>query len=134
VARVGQRLFGASVLRVSSATQVALFRAAAEDIFEKDYQLTEGDISPAPWPAARPNTWPISESKVIGRSASAGLHPRDSAFGGLYGGATRPTHRGQGGIEPRAARARRRPVWGEVSDGHALPDEPAYFAALGLST
>lgn len=95
------------VLRVASAAHIALFRAAAEHIFEKDYQLTEGDISRA---LASGSTEHLAYIGVEGdRAVSIGrlYTHRDSAFGGLYGGATRTTHRGQGWYRAVvAARAR----------------------------
>jgi hypothetical protein len=95
------------VLRVATAAQVSLFREAAEDIFKKDYQLTEGDVTRAM------QTGSTEHLAYIGiednRAVSIGrlYTHRDSAFGGLYGGGTRATHRGQGWYRAIvAARAR----------------------------
>ena len=95
------------VRRVASASHIALFRAAAEDIFAKDYQLTEGDITRA---LASGSTEHLAYIGIEdGRAISIGrlYTHRDSAFGGLYGGGTRSTHRGQGWYRAVvAARAR----------------------------
>jgi hypothetical protein len=95
------------VLRVATAARVALFRAAAEDIFSKNYQLTAGDITRALQTGSTEHLAYIGIEG--GRAVSIGrlyTHP-DSAFGGLYGGATRPTHRRQGWYRAVvAARAR----------------------------
>jgi len=122
------------VLRVSSATQVALFRAAAEDIFEKDYQLTEGDIARA---LASGSTEHLAYIGVEGdRAVSIGrlYTHRDSAFGGLYGGATRPTHRGQGWYRAVvAARARDAQVLGaRYLMVDALPTSRPILQRLGF--
>ncbi len=95
------------VLRVATLDHLAMFRAAAENIFEKDYSLTEGDITRA---LASRSTEHLAYIGVDdGRAVSIGrlYTHRASAFGGLYGGGTRTTHRGKGWYRAVvAARAR----------------------------
>jgi hypothetical protein len=95
------------VLRVATPGHVALFRAAAEDIFEKDYQLTEGDITRALESGSTEHLAYIGLDGPQAVSIGRLYTHRDSAFGGLYGGGTRTTHRGLGWYRAVvAARAR----------------------------
>jgi GNAT superfamily N-acetyltransferase len=84
------------VMRIERAEQVELFREVAEEIFGKDYGTTAGQLMRA---IERGSTQHLAYSAVVdGTAASIGrlyTHP-DSAFGGLYGGGTRPAFRGQG--------------------------------------
>ncbi|MDB5174650.1 MAG: acetyltransferase [Phycisphaerales bacterium] len=85
-----------SVLRIARPEEIILFRTAAEIIFGKNYEFTSNELAEAlrvgstqhlAYVAMDGDT-PVS----IGRLYT---HP-DSAFGGLYGGGTLPTHRGRG--------------------------------------
>jgi hypothetical protein len=84
------------VLRVRNAEEVALFRAAAEEIFGKDYGNTAGQFERAIRDGSTQHL--AYYALVDGVAASIGrlyTHPA-SAFGGLYGGGTRPAFRGRG--------------------------------------
>ena len=84
------------VVRVERVEQVQLFRAAAEAIFGKDYAVTAGQLERAIQVGSRQHLAYIAI--VDGLAAAIGrlyTHP-DSAFGGLYGGGTRPGYRGRG--------------------------------------
>jgi hypothetical protein len=84
------------VERIATAAQLALFRHAAEEIFNKDYELTEGDITRALESGSTEHLAYICMDH--GQAVSIGrlYTHRDSAFGGLYGGGSRTTHRGHG--------------------------------------
>lgn len=84
------------VVRVADAGHVAQFRAAAERIFEKDYQFTADELAQA---LRDGSTQHLGYIAMDGQAAAAigrlYTHP-DSAFGGLYGGGTLPDCRGRG--------------------------------------
>lgn len=85
-----------NVMRVESAEQICLFRAAAESIFGKDYGVTAGQLERA----IRSNSTHHLAYVAMVDGIAAGIgrlytHP-NSAFGGLYGGATRAAYRGRG--------------------------------------
>lgn len=95
------------VRRVETKDQLALFRGAAEDIFKKNYELTAGDIARAL--ESRSTEHLAYVAMEHGQAVSIGrlYTHRDSAFGGLYGGGTRASHRGRGWYRSVvAARAR----------------------------
>ena len=95
------------VVRVGTVAQVGLFRAAAEDIFKKDYQLTAGDVTRALEIGSTEHLAYIAMDGDSAVSIGRLYTHRDSAFGGLYGGGTRATHRGHGWYRAVvAARAR----------------------------
>ena len=84
------------VVRVERPEQVELFRAAAEEIFGKDYGLTAGQLLAGI--AARSTQHVGYLAMEAGAAVSIGrlyTHP-DSHFGGLYGGGTRSAFRGRG--------------------------------------
>jgi hypothetical protein len=93
---VGERPAGARVARLERVEQIALFRAAAEEVFAKDYGDTAGQLEQA---IRNGSTQHLAYVAMVdGVAASIGrlyTHP-DSAFGGLYGGGTRPGYRGRG--------------------------------------
>jgi GNAT superfamily N-acetyltransferase len=84
------------ILRVRSPDDVKRFRAAAEEIFGKDYGLTAGQLERS---LRTGSTHHLAYIAVMnGVPAAIGrlyTHP-SSRFGGLYGGGTRPAFRGQG--------------------------------------
>ncbi|MDB5353807.1 MAG: acetyltransferase [Phycisphaerales bacterium] len=84
------------VLRIAHPEQIRHFRTAAEIIFGKDYQFTSNELAEA---LRAGSTQHLGYVAMDGETpASVGrlyTHP-DSAFGGLYGGGTLPTHRGRG--------------------------------------
>ncbi len=92
---------------VTTSAQLELFRAAAEGIFGKDYALTAGELARGLAAGSTDHLGYIAceggEAVSIGRLYT---HAQ-SAFGGLYGGGTRPSHRGRGWYRAVvAARAR----------------------------
>ena len=98
---------GVDVVRVERVEQVPAFRDAAEAVFGKDYGLTAGQLVRA---IAAGSTQHVAYMAVVdGVAAAIGrlyTHPA-SAFGGLYGGGTRPGYRGRGLYRATvAARAR----------------------------
>ncbi|HWE92497.1 MAG TPA: GNAT family N-acetyltransferase [Tepidisphaeraceae bacterium] len=84
------------VVRVADAGHVTQFRAAAERIFEKDYQFTADELTQSLHDGS---TQHLGYIAMDGQTpASIGrlyTHP-DSAFGGLYGGGSLPDYRGRG--------------------------------------
>jgi GNAT superfamily N-acetyltransferase len=82
--------------RVSDAAQIPLFRSAAEEIFGKVYDRTIREIAER---LRNGSTQQLAYIAIEGAAAvSIGrlyTHPQ-SAFGGLYGGGTRRSHRGRG--------------------------------------
>jgi hypothetical protein len=85
-----------SVARVESLEQVDLFREAATEIFQKDYQFTASELAASIRAGSTSHLGYIAMDGNI--AASIGrlyTHPQ-SEFGGLYGGGTRKTHRGRG--------------------------------------
>ena len=95
------------VARVESVEQAALYKVAAEEIFGKDYGLTAGQLADGIRSGSRQHVGYLAfcdgVPAGIGRLYT---HP-DSAFGGLYGGGTRPAFRGRGVYRALvAARAR----------------------------
>lgn len=95
------------VVRVERADQVAAYRAAAEDIFDKDYGFTAGQLADGIRSASTQHVGYVASCD--GTPAGIGrlyTHP-DSVFGGLYGGGTRAAFRGRGVYRSLvAARAR----------------------------
>jgi GNAT superfamily N-acetyltransferase len=95
------------VARVDRVEQVALYKAAAEEIFGKDYGFTAGQLTDGIRSRSRQHVGYLAF--IDGAPAGIGrlyTHP-DSAFGGLYGGGTRPAFRGRGVYRALvAARAR----------------------------
>jgi hypothetical protein len=95
------------VARVERIEQVAHYQAAAEEIFGKDYGFTAGQLGDGIRSGSRQHVGYLA----LCDGAPAGIgrlytHP-DSAFGGLYGGGTRPAFRGRGVYRALvAARAR----------------------------
>lgn len=97
----------AKVVRVESIDQIEVYRRIAEAVFKKEYALTASQLADA---IARGST------QHRGYIAYCGEHPvsigrlythPQSAFGGLYGGATLPAFRGRGFYRALvAARAR----------------------------
>ncbi|MDB5303968.1 MAG: acetyltransferase, partial [Phycisphaerales bacterium] len=85
-----------SVLRIARPEEIILFRTAAEIIFGKNYEFTSNELAEA---LRVGSTQHLAYVAMDGDTpASIGrlyTHP-DSAFGGLYGGGTLPTHRGRG--------------------------------------
>jgi len=84
------------ILRVQSSDDVTLFRAAAEEIFAKDYALTATQLERSLRTGSTHHR--AYMAMVAGVPAAIGrlyTHP-NSHFGGLYGGGTRPAFRGQG--------------------------------------
>jgi hypothetical protein len=98
---------GHEVVRVERVEQVASFRAAAEEIFGKNYGFTAGQLVAAIEAGSTQHLAYLA--MVDGAAASIGrlyTHP-DSAFGGLYGGGTRGAFRG-GGLYRSVVAARAR--------------------------
>jgi hypothetical protein len=95
------------VIRVEDVHQVALYRQAAEEIFEKDYEFTARELLSG---IKRCSTQHLGYM-VIEENAAVGIgrlysHPQ-SAFGGMYGGGTLKQYRGRGIYQATvAARAR----------------------------
>jgi hypothetical protein len=84
------------ILPVQSPEQVKLFRAAAEEIFHKDYALTAAQLEQSLRTGSTHHRAYVA--MINGVPAAIGrlyTHPQ-SHFGGLYGGGTRPAFRGQG--------------------------------------
>jgi hypothetical protein len=97
----------AEVVRVERLDHVELFKAAAEEIFGKDYGFTAGQLADAIRAGSTQHVGYVAfcggAPAAIGRLYT---HPH-SAFGGLYGGGTRPGFRGRGAYRSLvAARAR----------------------------
>lgn len=95
------------VVRVDRLEQIDVYRRLAEEIFEKDYQLTAGQLTDAIKAGSIQHRGYIAldaETAVsIGRLYT---HP-GSAFAGLYGGGTLKKYRGKGFYRALvAARAR----------------------------
>lgn len=84
------------VFRLTDAKHIALYRAAAECIFKKDYQFTADELAEA---LRTGSTQHLGYIAMAGQTpASIGrlyTHPQ-SIFGGLYGGGTLASHRGRG--------------------------------------
>jgi len=84
------------VIRVKDARQVDLYRQAAEEIFEKDYEFTASELlSGVRRRSTQHRGYLVIEDNIavsIGRLYS---HPQ-SAFGGMYGGGTLKQYRGRG--------------------------------------
>ena len=87
----------AAVVRVDRLEQVSAYRAVAEAVVGKDYAFTAGQLAEAiragstqhrGYIALAPDGTPAAVGRLY-------THP-DSAFAGLYGGGTLPSHRGQG--------------------------------------
>ena len=95
------------VVRVERSEDVALFRAAAEEIFGKDYGNTAGQLERA----IRSGSTHHQAYMALADGAAVSIgrlytHPA-SAFGSLYGGGTRAAWRGRGVYRAvGAARAR----------------------------
>jgi hypothetical protein len=95
------------VIRVEDVHQVALYRQAAEEIFEKDYEFTARELLSG---IKRCSTQHLGYM-VIDKNTAVGIgrlysHPQ-SAFGGMYGGGTLKHYRGRGIYQATvAARAR----------------------------
>jgi hypothetical protein len=84
------------VRRIETLDDVDLFRRAAEKIFDKDYAFTAGELAAALHAGSSGHRGYLAldgnQVVSIGRLYT---HPQ-SAFAGLYGGGTLPTHRGRG--------------------------------------
>jgi hypothetical protein len=95
------------VIRVEDVHQVALYRQAAEEIFEKNYEFTAGELLSG---IRRCSTQHLGYMVIEGNTV-VGIgrlysHPQ-SAFGGMYGGGTLKQYRGRGIYQATvAARAR----------------------------
>jgi hypothetical protein len=124
-----------AVARVTSEQQLALFRDAAEEIFGKDYEFTTSELQQAMDAGSTDHVGYIAID--AGRAVSIGrlYTHRDSHFGGLYGGGTRPSHRGRGFYRALvAARARDAMKLGArylIVD--ALPTSRPILSSLGFT-
>jgi len=122
------------VERVNDAAQVDVYRQTAETIFNKDYRFTATELL---------GGIEANSSEHVGYLCFDGLipvsigrlytHPQ-SVFGGLYGGATLPSHRGQGFYRcVTAARGRdARAMGARFLIVDALPTSSPIFQKLGF--
>lgn len=96
LASVGDDAPDGEVVRVERVGQLDLFAGAAAEIFGKDYGVTAGQLERSIRSGSTQHL--ACMAMVGGAAASVGrlyTHPA-SAFGGLYGGGTRPAFRGRG--------------------------------------
>jgi hypothetical protein len=123
------------VRRIQTLDDVDLFRRAAERIFDKDYTFTATELATAVRAGSKLHTGYLAfdgpDVVSIGRLYT---HP-DSLFAGLYGGGTRPTHRGRGFYRAVvAARAREALAQGaRYLQVDALPTSRHILQRLGFT-
>lgn len=93
--------------RVGDDVDVEAYRAAAEMIFGKDYGFTAGELrAHLRLGSTQHQAYVALDGGVVASIGRLYTHPQ-SAFGGLYGGATLKSHRGRGLYRATvAARAR----------------------------
>ncbi|MGD0464602.1 MAG: GNAT family N-acetyltransferase [Tepidisphaeraceae bacterium] len=84
------------VIRVENPDQVKLFRKAAAEIFQKDYELTANELLAGIRSGSRGHLGYIALDGNIAASIGRLYTQAHSAFGGLYGGGTLKSHRGRG--------------------------------------
>jgi len=123
-----------TVVRIDRADLVQDFRRVAEAVFQKNCDLTSNQLAAGIATGSRQHRGYVAYSELepvsIGRLYT---HP-ESQFGGLFGGATLPTHRGLGFYRAVvAARARDAIAMGAhylIVD--ALPTSRAILERLGF--
>jgi hypothetical protein len=84
------------VERVSNAEQVDLYRQTAQNIFKKDYRFTASELLHGIQNGSSEHVGYVCFDGPIPVSIGRLYTHLQSALGGLYGGATLPTHRCQG--------------------------------------
>ncbi len=95
------------VIRIEDAGQVGLYREAAEEIFEEDYEFTASELlSGITRRSTQHRGYVVIEENAAVSIGRLQTHPQ-SAFGGMYGGGTLKRCRGRGLYRATvAARAR----------------------------